>query len=64
MSLMAAELGPIPSDKMQLLLNKEQIVKKIDENPEIQMIQETCENMSTSEQNPDVLGVGEDETVD
>ena len=51
---MVAEPGPIPSEKRELLLNKEQIVEKIDENPEIQTIQETYESMSTSEQNPDI----------
>ena len=55
MSLMVAEPGPIPSEKRQSLLNKEQIVEKIDENPEILTIQETYESMSTSEQNLGVL---------
>ena len=55
MSLMVAELCPITSEKRQLLLNKEQIVEKIDENPEMQTIQEPYESMSTSEQNLDVL---------
>ena len=54
MSSMVAEPSPLASEKRQLLLNKEQIVEKIDENPEIQTIQETYESMSTSEQNPDI----------
>ena len=54
MSSMVAELGPIPSEKRQLLLNKEQIIEKIDENPEIQTVLETYESMSTSEQNLDI----------
>ena len=54
MSSMVAEPGPIPSEKRQLLLNKEQIIEKIDENPEIQTILETYESMRTSEQNLDI----------
>ena len=54
MSFMVAEPGPIPSEKRQLLLNKEQTIEKIDENPEIQTILETYESMSTSEQNLDI----------
>ena len=54
MSLMVAELGSITSEQRQLL-NKEQIVEKIDGNPEIQTIQEPYESMITSEQNPVVF---------
>ena len=54
MSSMVAEPDPIPSEKRPLLLNKEQIIEKIDENPEIQTILETHESVSTSEQNLDI----------
>ena len=40
---------------MEAMTHKEQIVEKIDVNPEIQTIQETYECMSTSEQNPNVI---------
>ena len=55
MSSMVVEPGPISSEKRPLLLNKEQIIEKIDENPEIQTTLETYESMSTSEQNLDIL---------
>ena len=54
MSSMVAEPGPIPSEKRPLLLYKEQIIEKIDENPQIQMTLETYESMSTSKQNLDI----------
>ena len=38
---MVAELGPISSEKRPLLLNKEPIIEKIDENLEIQTTLET-----------------------
>ena len=40
MSVMEAEPDPIPSEKRPPLLYKEQIIERIDEDPEIQMIQE------------------------
>ena len=54
MSSMVAEPDPIPSEKRPLLLYKEQIIEKIDENPEIQTTLETYESMSTSKQNLDI----------
>ena len=54
MSVMVAEPDPITSEKRPLLLNKEQIIERIDENPEIQTTLETHESMSTSEQNLDI----------
>ena len=54
MSFMVAEPDPIPSEKRPLLLYKEQIIEKIDENPEIQTTLETYESMSTSKQNLDM----------
>ena len=42
---MVAEPDPIPSEKRPLLLYKEQIIEKIDENPEIQTTLETCESV-------------------
>ena len=55
MCSLVAEPGTIPSEKRPLLLNKEQIIDKIDENLEIQTTLETYESMSTSEQNLDIL---------
>ena len=52
---MVAEPGPTTSEKRQPLLKKEQIIEKINENPETQTIQETYESLSTVEQTPDVL---------
>ena len=54
MSFMVAEPDPIPSEKRPLLLYKEQIIEKIDENPEIQTTLATYESMSTSKQNLDI----------
>ena len=54
MSFMVAEPDPIPSEKRPLLLYKEQIIEKIDENPEIQTTLETYESMSSSKQNLDI----------
>ena len=51
---MVVELGPISSQNRPLVLNKEQIIEKIDENPEIQMTVETYESMSTLEQNLEI----------
>ena len=47
-----------------LLLYKEQIIEKIDENPEIQTTLETHENMTTSKQNLDIPVSELMETVD
>ena len=54
MSVMVAEPDPIPSEKRPLLLHKEQIIEKIDENPEIQTTLETYESMITLKQNLDI----------
>ena len=54
MSFMVAEPDPIPSEKRPLLLYKEQIIEKIDENPETQTTLETYDSMSSSKQNLDV----------
>ena len=51
---MIAELDPSPSEKRPLLLYKEKIIEKIDENPEIQTTLETYESVSTSKQNLDI----------
>ena len=51
---MVAEPDPIPSEKRPLLLYKEQIIEKIDENPEIQTTLETYESMTTLKQNLDI----------
>ena len=50
----SAEPDPISSEKGPLLLYKEQIIEKIDENPEIQTTLETYESMTTLKQNLDI----------
>ena len=54
MSFTVAEPDPIPSEKRPLLRHREQIIEKIDDNPEIQTTLETYESMSTSKQNLDI----------
>ena len=54
MSVMVAEPDPIPSEKRQPLLYKEQIIERIDENSEIQTILERYESMITLKQNLDI----------
>ena len=54
MSVMVAEPDPIPSEKRQPLLYKEQIIERIDENSEIQTTLETYESMITLKQNLDI----------
>ena len=54
MSVMVAEPDPIPSEKSPPLLYKEQIIEKIDENPEIQTTLKTYESMTTLKQNLDI----------
>ena len=46
MSVMVAEPDPIPSEKRQPLLYKEQIIERIDENSEIQTTLETYESIT------------------
>ena len=64
MSFMVAEPDPIPSEKRPLLLYKEQIIEKIDENPEIQTTLETYESMSSSTTESRHPCIGDAETVD
>ena len=54
LSVMVAEPDPTPSEKRPPLLYKEQIIDKIDENPEIQTTLETYESMTTLKQNLDI----------
>ena len=54
MSSMVAEPGPIPSEKRQPVLYKEQIIERIDENSEIQTTLETYESMIILKQNLDI----------
>ena len=51
---MVAKPDPIPSEKRPPLLCKEQIIEKIDENPEIQTTLETYESMIALKQNLDI----------
>ena len=54
MSFIVAEPDPIPSEKRPLLLYKEQIIERIDENSEIQTNLETYESMITLKLNLDI----------
>ena len=51
---MVAEPDPIPSEKRQPLLYKEQIIERIDESSEIQTTLETHESTITLKQNLDI----------